>query len=383
MGAYDVAIAGGGLIGAAAALELAKHGLSICLIDRQTAGNEASWAAAGMLSAAPESPESLPLLPLSRASAELYPSFAAEVENGMGGNVGYRKCGAIEAFFGDCAEQGCKERIAAIRGAGIRAEAIAPEEARRMEPALSEAIGAACILPEEAVVSPRELMAGILVACKNRRVDIVENCAVSGVREENGAVAGMETERGVIATKIAVIATGCFSHMTPALERWGPTTPVRGQMMALRHPGQPIGRILRSEEGYVVPRSPGRVVAGSTLERAGFVKEVTSEGLRQILDAATKLANGLASAQVVDTWAGLRPDTPDHLPVIGTTEIQGLIFATGHYRNGILLAPITARLVSELIVENKTSLDIAAFSPLRFSAAGDTGTPQSHPASGI
>jgi glycine oxidase len=148
-------------------------------------------------------------------------------------------------------------------------------------------------------------------------------------------------------------------------------------MMALRHPGPVISHTLRSERGYVVPRSDGLVVAGSTLEHVGFVKEVTAGGLRNILDAGSALAGHLVSAQVIDTWSGLRPDTPDHLPILGGCEINGLIFTTGHYRNGILLAPITARIIGELVLHKKPSLDLSAFSPLRFS--GDANNTDSLP----
>jgi glycine oxidase len=368
---YDAAIAGGGVIGASIALELAKHGLRVVVLDRQEPGHEASWAAAGMLSPAPDSPDSLPILPLSKASAEMYPSYVAEVENLSQMNVAYRRCGTLEAFFGADAEQERDARVANVRNTGLEAETVSVEEARRIEPALSAGVGAAALLPNEAVVTPRDLMQAVLASCRNRGVEIRAGCAVKSVREQRNGAAGVETEPGFIAAKIVIIATGCFSSLTPHLQRWAPTTPVRGQMMALRHPGCAIEQVLRSEAGYVVPRSEGLVVAGSTLEQAGSVKEVTSEGLRQILEAGVALAGVLASAQVVDTWAGLRPDTPDHLPVIGATEISGLIFATGHYRNGILLAPITARSIRELIVGGKTSLDISAFSPLRFSGTAE------------
>jgi glycine oxidase len=297
----------------------------------------------------------------------MYSSFVAEVENISHINVGYRVCGAVEAFFGAAAERERDARVTSIRDAGLEAETLSVEEARRLEPALSEKVGAAALLPGDAVVTPRDLMTAVLAACRNQGVNIFSGHGVQRVREQRSSVTGVETDTGYIAAKIVVVATGCFSSLAPSLQRWAPTTPVRGQMMALRHPGRAMERVLRSDQGYVVPRSPRLVAAGSTLEHAGFAKEVTTEGLRHILEASIELASGLVSAQVVDTWAGLRPDTPDHLPVIGATEITGLIFATGHYRNGILLAPITARLIRELVVNKKASFDISAFSPSRFS----------------
>jgi len=375
MKTYDAVIAGGGLIGASIALELAARGLRVAILDRQDPGREASWAAAGMLSPAADLVDFPPLAPLSKASAAMYPSFIAEVENLSGSKTGYRMCGAVEAFFGIAAGQERDARVASIRSFGLEAETVSIEKFRQFAPALSAGIEAAAVLPTEAVVTPRDLMQAMLAACRNQRADIFPGCAVQRVRQRRGCVAGVETETGDIAAEIVIIAAGSFSSLIPGLQGYAPTSPVRGQMMALRHPGPAISYTLRSERGYVVPRSDGLVVAGSTLEHTGFAKEVTTEGLQQILEAAIELASNLASAQVRDTWSGLRPDTPDHLPILGGCEINGLIFATGHYRNGILLAPITARVIGELVLHKKPSLDLSAFSPLRFSGkANNTDT---------
>ena len=150
---------------------------------------------------------------------------------------------------------------------------------------------------------------------------------------------------------------------------YAPTIPVRGQMVALRHSGTPIRHVLRSERGYLVPRgveSPQTVVVGSTIENAGYEKRVTSGGIEKILSAANELVPELANAEIIETWSGLRPGTPDQLPILGPVDIDGLVFATGHYRNGILLAPVTAKLIGEWITERRTSIDWEAFSPLRF-----------------
>jgi len=171
-----------------------------------------------------------------------------------------------------------------------------------------------------------------------------------------------------------VLAAGCFSSQIAAesgfLARCSPTRPVRGQMMALRPDGVSQRRVLRSTRGYLVPRQDGHIVAGSTSEEAGFEKRVTPEGMRKIFDAALELSPGLASAEIIETWSGLRPGTPDDLPIIGPTDIEGLFVATGHYRNGILLAPVTAKLVREWIVDGRTEFEAEAFSPMRFVAQG-------------
>ncbi|MFZ1030607.1 MAG: FAD-dependent oxidoreductase, partial [Candidatus Acidiferrales bacterium] len=153
------------------------------------------------------------------------------------------------------------------------------------------------------------------------------------------------------------------------LARYAPVRPVRGQLVALRSPTVKLKKVLRSSRGYLVPRRDGRIIAGSTLENAGFVKQVTPEGIRKILQGAKELAPGLAGAEIVEQWAGLRPDSPDHLPIIGPTEMKGLLIATGHYRNGILLAPVTAKIVRDWIVSGRASFLAESFSPLRFTAA--------------
>jgi len=166
-----------------------------------------------------------------------------------------------------------------------------------------------------------------------------------------------------------VLAAGCWSAQILEAALYAPTIPVRGQMVALRHSGTPIRRVLRSEHGYLVPRgeqNPQTVVVGSTIENVGFEKRVTSGGMEKILSAVNELAPELEKAEVIETWCGLRPGSPDQLPILGPVDIDGLVFATGHYRNGILLAPITAKLVGEWIAERRTSLDWEQFSPLRF-----------------
>ncbi len=182
---------------------------------------------------------------------------------------------------------------------------------------------------------------------------------------------GVKTSSGEIfhAAQV-VLAAGCWSSQIPEAAPFAPTAPVRGQLAALRHSGIPIRHVLRSEHGYIVPRgmdSPQTVVVGSTLENAGYEKRVTSGGIEKILSAANELVPGLAAAEIIETWSGLRPGTPDQLPILGPTDIDGLVLATGHYRNGILLAPITAKLVGEWIADRRTSFEWDAFSPLRFS----------------
>jgi glycine oxidase len=201
-------------------------------------------------------------------------------------------------------------------------------------------------------------------------VRIYDNRAVTRFLFEGSRCTGLAAGSDTFSACHVVFAAGCFAGQIAAdaelLQKYAPTHPVRGQMIALRPHGALPRRVLRSHRGYLVPRRDGRIVAGSTSENAGFEKRVTPAGMRRIFDAALELCPTLADAEVVETWSGLRPGTPDDLPILGPTDIDGLLIAGGHYRNGILLAPVTAKLVREWIVKGRTEFDAAAFSPLRF-----------------
>jgi glycine oxidase len=223
-------------------------------------------------------------------------------------------------------------------------------------------------MKNEARVEPRALVPAVLAAAQKRGAEVRAGCAVESVVMEGGRVRGVVTSAGEIAAECVVVAAGSWSGGLAGLGRYAPTRPVRGQMVALRSERVRVRRVLRSHHGYIVPRADGRLICGSTAEpEAGFEKRVTPEGQRKILDAAVELVPALADATVIETWSGLRPDTPDHLPSLGPTDVEGLYMATGHYRNGILLSAITARLLREWIVEGGAkSFAVEALSPMRF-----------------
>lgn len=377
MKTFDVIVVGGGLIGSAIAFELAGEKLRVVVLDRQQPGREASWAAAGMLSPGPDSPEGALLVPLARASLQLYPEFVAGIEQAAGRAVHFAREGTFEVFTGPQSEGACDKMVEEFRRMEIAIETISPEAARQVEPSLGPAAQAAAWLPEEATVDPRLLTEAVLAGAERRGVQIRAGWAVESLLCEDGACTGVVAGGEKIAGRNVVIAAGsfcgtikdCASRTDGNLARFAPVRPVRGQMVALRSETVKLKKVLRSLRGYLVPRSDGRIVAGSTLEDAGFVKQVTPEGIRKILDGAVELAPALANAEVVEKWAGLRPDTPDHLPIIGPTEMKGLMMASGHYRNGILLAPITAKIVRDWIFSGKAEFSAERFSPLRFTAA--------------
>jgi glycine oxidase len=372
MRSYDAIIAGGGLIGSAIALELARNDLRVALFDAREPGREASWASAGILSPAPENPGMISLVPIGKASLAMYPEFIAEVEELSGLTTGYRAKGTVEALFSRHARQELNTIVALHRGLGLKAEAISAKEAREMEPALSEELEAAVLRPQEASVDNRLLANALLEAAKRSGAEIHAGAAVEGIWREGSQCRGAAVNGERISAAHTIVAAGSFSSQIAGAEKYAPVRPAKGQMVALRCDVTRIERVLWSERIYVVPRNDGRILCGATVEHVGFDKSVTASGVHANLDGAIELAPVLASARIEETWAGLRPDTPDHLPILGPTELEGLLIATGHFRSGVLLTPVTARLISEFIAGKAPSVDWEKFSPMRFQAAQES-----------
>jgi len=382
---FDAAIIGGGIIGGSIAFELTRHGLRVVVLDRQEPGREASWAAGGMISPTPHLPEDVHLAPFAKASAALYAEFVSAIESATGRTVDYRADGAMELFLSPDAEEKRDQTIAHLARLGFETRALSGDDARQMEPEITPNVRAALLLPTEGRGNPRELTQAVLIAAAQCGAEIRADADVVSVSRNGAAVDGVvfaRTSGGgertknaateTIRAKHVVLAAGCFSAQIGGVEDLAPVRPVRGQMVALAPRSQTLRHSLRSEFGYLVPWSDGRVVGGSTLEDAGFEKAVTPEGLSRILRAVSEITPGLRGAPIVETWSGLRPDTPDHLPLLGPTELPGLIVATGHYRNGILLAPATALAVREWITSGRTSLPVEAFSPMRLAGKART-----------
>jgi glycine oxidase len=347
-------------------LELARAGLRVGIFDRQQPGQEASWASAGILSPAPENPGMVAMVSLGKASMALYPDFVAMVEEISGKSTGFRPKGTLEALFSPDTKEELSTIIALHHGLGLKAEPLRAADARELEPALSEEVEAAVLRPEEASVDNRLLTAAILEAAQRSGAEIFAGKGARAIWREGNRCAGFVLQNEKVEAKWTIIAAGCFSAAIEGVAPHAPVRPAKGQMVALRGDELKMERVLWSEKIYLVPRNDGRILAGATVEYAGFDKRVTAGGIEKILAAAIELAPGLANARMEETWAGLRPDSPDHLPILGPTEIEGLLMATGHFRSGILLTPITARLVREWITEERVSVDWDRFSPLRF-----------------
>jgi glycine oxidase len=372
---FDVAIAGGGLIGGSIALELARAGLRVGLFDRQEFGQEASWAGAGILSPAPESAAMIPLVALGKASMALYPEFVQMVEEISGQDTGYRPKGTLQGLFTRDAREELSTVIALHHGLGLKAEPLSAEDARELEPALSEELEAGVLRPDEASVDNRAMTQAVLEAARHSGVQMFPSSKVAAVWREGRRCQGLQLAQEKIAAQWTVIAAGCFSAEIAGAAAFAPVRPAKGQMAALRADNLRIERVLWSEKIYLVPRNDGRILAGATVEDVGFDKSLTAGGIEKVLSAAIELAPGLAAAHVEETWAGLRPDSPDHLPILGPADVDGLLVATGHFRSGILLTPITARLMREWVTQQGVSVDWERFSPMRFQSTAAFRTP--------
>lgn len=369
MKSFDVAIAGGGLIGASIAFELAQAGLRVGVFERGEPGREASWASAGILSPAPESPSMISMVPMARASMALYPALVASVEEFTGASVGFRTKGTIDILFSRDALSDLSTLIALHHGMGLKAEPLRPEDARELEPSLSLELEAAALRPDEASIDNRAFTRAMLQAAKKSGAEVFSDSGAVAIRREGDRCVGLKLQNENVDANWTVIAAGCFSANIEGVKEYAPVRPAKGQMISLRSDEVKIERVLWGEKVYIVPRNDGRILAGATVEYVGFDKHVTAGGVEKILAAAIEVVPGLASARIEETWAGLRPDSPDHLPIVGPTDSVGLLIATGHFRSGVLLTPITARLIREWITDRSVSIDWDRLSPMRFANA--------------
>lgn len=351
MKSWDVAIVGGGIIGLSLARELRKHSLTVLVVERGEPGREASYAAAGMLAwCDPTFPA--PLAALATASAALYPEFVHELDDESGLRVDYRSEGTI-AFL----DSEPKPLLPCM-------QALSTADVARLEPHLGNTMRPAHFL-QEAAVDPRTLIDAVFRAARHRDVDISSGSAVTEIEVNGTRAIGVKTSRTSFPAGVIVNCSGAWAGAIPPLSI--PTRPVKGQMLSVVPSRRGlIQHVVRAPDVYLVPRSDGRIVLGSTLEEAGFDKSVDADVIQRMHQAAANLVPELGEARMLEAWAGLRPGTPDAMPILGRTSLENYFVAAGHYRDGILLAPITAALMSQLIRGVEPEFDLRPFSPGRF-----------------
>jgi glycine oxidase len=368
---YDAVIVGGGVIGLSCAWRAAQRGASVAVLERAQPPAGATRVAAGMLAPVGELSFGEPeLLRMSLAAAELYPNFVAELEESSGVSTGYARHGALHvALDRDEAEE--LRRIHELqRSLDLAAEWLPPRRCRELEPGLTPSFNGGVLAAEEAAVDPRAVAEALMAALGAAGVDVRTETEVAEAILEGERLAGVRTDGGdELLGSAVVLATGAWAGQAGWLpeDARPPVRPVKGQVVELGSPdgSVPCERILASERVYLVPRPDGRLIVGATVEEQGFDTTVTAGGVHELLREAYRLLPDVAEMELREAIAGLRPGTPDNLPLIGPAGLEGLIWATGHYRNGILLAPLTAEAVADLLAGGSLPEALAAANPMR------------------
>ena len=367
----DVVIVGGGVIGLTIARALAKRGArDVVLIEKEHPGLEASWAAAGILGPQAEADEIDDFFQLACASRDLYPAFADSLKEETGMDVELDKTGTLYLAFTADEERELRQRYEWQTSEDLPVEWLSRGEARRLEPSVSRKARCALRFPNDWQVENRRLIEALVVANGKLGVRLITECEVKALRAEDGRVTGVESSSGSISAPVVVLAAGAWTSLIQSTGTPLPKIkiePVRGQMLCYETQPPIAQHVLYSPLGYLAPRRDGRVLAGSTEEFVGFDKDVTIDGVGEIMAIAVEIAPALDDSPLVDSWSGLRPCAQDGLPVLGPhEEVEGLLYATAHFRNGILLAPITGELIADIVTGVPTSPLFDAFSPNRF-----------------
>lgn len=360
---WDAVVVGAGIIGLAVGRELARRGARTAIIEERTVASGATQASAGVLAPYIEAPGEGALHELTVRSLSMYDRFIADVQQDSGARVEYRRSGTLE--IATSAESA--ERLRALQGslhrAGVAAEWMDDAAAVSLEPALARSEGA-LLVGTHGYVRVAQLTAALLAAARQRGASVLESHKVEQIAL--GSDGGVSLTAGGATHRAAavVIAAGSWSGRVPS--GGPPVTPIRGQLLQLRWTGPPITRVLWSDLCYVVPWTDGTVLVGATVEDCGFDQRTTVTGIRGLMDAACRLLPSAGEATFVEARAGLRPSTADGLPFIGRSPVNpAIVYATGHYRNGVLLAPLTADLIADLVIDDRIDPALALTAPDR------------------
>jgi glycine oxidase len=364
----EVVVVGAGIVGCAVAYELARRGASVQVVDDRPVGMGATQASAGILAPYIEAGGNRAFLDLTVRSLELYEDLIARVAADGGGAVPYQRSGTLEVATSDERMAALREAAARLEGRGVPMALLDASAAHAEEPGLGGDIAGGLLIPVHGFVAAADLARALIAAARRRGAQLVEGSRVRRITRRQKELL-VETERGSLTGNAVVVAAGCWSgeidlHNSPAR---APVRPVRGQLLRLAWSGAPLRRVIWSERCYLVPWADGTLLVGATTEEAGFDERATAAGVRDLLDAACDLVPHVWTAGFLGARVGLRPATSDELPIIGFSHVMpNLMYATGHYRNGVLLAPITAQLVADAMLEDRVDPVLEAMSPRRF-----------------
>lgn len=370
---FDVAVIGGGVIGCAIAWRLGQAGLRVAVIERGEIGREASYAAGGMLAPLAEADQADDFFHLCMQSRAMYADFARELRQASGIDVEYRTEGTLYLSLTEADDEELEDRWQWQHAAGLNVKRLNADCVRKLEPLINENLRWALKFPDDHQVNNRQLVHALALAAQSVNIEILTHTEARQLLIETRAgqkqIVGVATTRGGLRAGTVIIAAGSWSSLLSADER--PTRyavePVRGQMIAVEMPAPPLRHVIYSRRAYLVPRAAGFLIAGSTTEHVGYDQRITAGGMASITTRATEIMPGFGELAITESWAGLRPHAADDLPILGADpHIGGLLHATGHYRNGILLCPVTAQAISDLIIKGECAINLAPFSAARF-----------------
>lgn len=360
-------VIGGGIIGLSLAYELARRGLSVTVVEQGEWGGQASSAAAGMLAPLKEFSSTGPLLDLGMDSLALYPQWAKELEAYTAGDVQLSLDGLLTVALNEREEETLKAKYQWQREAGYDVQWLMGKELQEVEPLLTNLATAAIYSPKEGHINNRMLLRALVTACQQMGVVLHAGCVVSRLAHTAGRVVGVDTTSGPIRADHTIVCSGAWAGIM--LEMVGvsiPVRPVRGQIAAVSSVGIPLRTVIFGTSGYLTPKKDGRIVIGATEDESGFQREVTLAGLASILQGVMPYVPALHAATFLEAWGGLRPATADGKPLLGEVPgWDGLSLAGGHFRNGILLSPITAKRMADWIEKGQKE-PLSPFLPERF-----------------
>jgi len=370
----DVLIIGGGIIGLSLARQLRRKGIKkITILEKNSlCGAEASSAAAGMLAPQSETDKFDDFYYLCRESRDSYPNFANELFDETSIDIELDQNGTLYLAFTETDAAEIRKRYEWQIKAGLDVEHLTAEDVRKAEPFISPDVREALFFPNDWQVENRKLVSALRKFAELHQINIVENAEVINLLSENGIVTGAITESEKFLAENVILTTGAWTSLIKIGENASMIVnvkPIRGQMYSYKTAKRLFTKVIYSPRGYIVPRADGRILVGATVENVGFDKSVTSSGIEYLRENALEISPNFANLEISERWAGLRPSAPDGLPILGSfPEIKNFYVATAHYRNGILLAPLTAEIMADRIVGNKESKYLDVFSPRRFNA---------------